>query len=45
MSNHDKVIQNVIETLNGKDEVMTSAEDGMCVVDIIERMYAAAKRV
>ena len=45
MSNHDKVIQNVIETLNGNDEVMTSAEDGMCVVDIIERMYAAAKRV
>ncbi len=45
MSNHDKVIQNVVDTLNGKSEVMTSAEDGMRVVHIIERMYEAAKRV
>jgi predicted dehydrogenase len=45
MSNHDKVIQNVVETLNGKGEIMTSAADGMHVTDIIERMYNIAKRV
>ncbi len=45
MSNHDKVIQNVVETLNGDGEIMTSAEDGMHVVDIIERMYVIAKKV
>jgi predicted dehydrogenase len=43
MSNHDKVIANVVDTLNGKSAAMTSAEDGLKVVDIIERMYAAAK--
>lgn len=43
MSNHDRVISNVIDTLNGKSSAMTSAEDGMKVVNIIERMYAAAK--
>lgn len=45
MSNHDKVIQNVVDTLNGRSEIMTSAEEGMKVVHIIERMYAAAKRI
>lgn len=43
MSNHDKVIQNVVDVLNGRSEIMTSAEDGMKVVHIIERMYAVAK--
>lgn len=45
MSNHDKVIQNVVDTLNGRSEIMTSAEDGMNVVRIIERMYASAQRI
>ncbi len=39
MSNHDKVIDNVIDTLNGKAKIMTNAQEGMKVVDIIERMY------
>ena len=40
MSNHDKVIDNVISTLQGKSVKMTSALEGMQVVNIIERMYA-----
>jgi len=31
--------------LLGRDAAMTSAADGLKVVDIIERMYAAAKTV
>lgn len=43
-SNHGFVIENVIQTLNGKAEVKTSAEDGMMVVDIINRMYESGNR-
>ena len=43
MSNHDKVIHNVIETLNGREEIMTSAEDGRMSVKMIEEFYRAAK--
>ena len=39
MSNHDKVIENVIETLNGRGKIMTNAMEGMKVVEIIERIY------
>lgn len=39
MSNHDKVIQNVIDTLNGKDSVATNGQNGKAVVQIIEEMY------
>lgn len=42
MSNHDKVIQNVIEVLNGKAEIKTSGVEGAAVVSIIERMYQAS---
>ncbi len=45
MSNHDKVIQNVVRSLQGKEEIMTNALDGRMVVDIIERMYAAGKKI
>ncbi len=45
MSNHNKMIANVIDVLNGKSQVMTKAHDGMKVVDIIERMYKSAKRM
>lgn len=45
MSNHDQVIRNVVEALNGRSPIMTSAADGMKVVEIIERMYAAAKAI
>lgn len=40
MSNHDKVIANVIDTLRGRDTIMTSALDGLSVVEVISRMYA-----
>jgi predicted dehydrogenase len=39
MSNHDKIIANVINTLQGKDTIMTNASEGMQVVQIIEEMY------
>lgn len=42
MSNHDKVIDNVIRTLQGQATIMTNAEDGLRTVSIIERIYAAA---
>lgn len=42
MSNHDKVIENVVKTLQGTDTVMTNASEGKKVVEIIEQMYAAA---
>jgi UDP-N-acetyl-2-amino-2-deoxyglucuronate dehydrogenase len=42
MSNHDKVIQNVVDVLHHNHPVMTSAEEGKEVVHIIEQMYAGA---
>lgn len=38
-ANHHYVIENVVNTLNGKTEIKTGAEEGMKVVDIIERIY------
>lgn len=43
MSNHDKVIQNVVDVLHHNQPVMTSAEEGREVVRIIEMMYAGTK--
>ena len=43
MSNHDKVIENVVATLQGKAEVATNGRNGMKVVEIIEAMYASCK--
>lgn len=40
MSNHDKVIRNVVETLNGREKIMANAMEGMKVVEIIETMYS-----
>lgn len=42
MSNHDKVIDNVIQTLNGKVEIMTNAHDGLKTVEIIQHIYQVA---
>ncbi len=42
MSNHDLMIQNVIDHLRGKAEMMTNAQEGKEVVSIIERMYECA---
>jgi predicted dehydrogenase len=38
-NNHHNVIENVIETLKGKQSVSTNAMEGLKVVDIIERIY------
>lgn len=38
-ANHNYVIQNVIETLKGKNSATTNALEGLKVVDIIERIY------
>lgn len=38
-NNHPQVIQNVIDTLNGKNSPGTNALEGMKVVEIIERIY------
>ena len=42
MSNHDKVIQNVVNVLFYDHTIMTSAEEGREVVRIITQMYAGA---
>lgn len=39
MSNHDKVIDNVVNHLLHNEKIMTSDYEGMQVVNIIERMY------
>lgn len=43
MSNHDRVIDNVIQHLKGFEAMMTNAIEGSAVVRIIEEMYAMAK--
>ncbi|GAB4146613.1 MAG: Gfo/Idh/MocA family oxidoreductase [Bacteroidia bacterium] len=42
-NNHHFLIQNVIDTLNGKNTITTNALEGMKVVDIIERIYSFRK--
>jgi UDP-N-acetyl-2-amino-2-deoxyglucuronate dehydrogenase len=39
-NNHHFMIENVIETLSGKNTITTNALEGMKVVDIIERIYS-----
>jgi predicted dehydrogenase len=43
MSNHDRVIHNVVEALNGRQSIMTNAFEGLKVVEIIENFYRKAK--
>jgi predicted dehydrogenase len=43
MSNHDKVYQNVIDVLQGKAKIATTAEEGKKTVEIIEKIYRAAR--
>jgi predicted dehydrogenase len=45
MSNHDKVIQNVVDVLHHGHAVMTSAREGREVVRMIEQMYAGSVKV
>lgn len=42
-ANHHYVIENVVNTLNGSDTITANALEGMKVVDMIERIYEAAK--
>jgi UDP-N-acetyl-2-amino-2-deoxyglucuronate dehydrogenase len=42
-ANHHFVIDNVIDTLNGRSTATTNALEGLKVVDIIERIYQAGK--
>ncbi len=44
-ANHGYVIQNVIDVLQKKAAITTSATEGMKVVDIIERIYKASEAV
>jgi hypothetical protein len=39
-NNHHNVIENVVDTLLGKNKISTNALEGLKVVDIIERIYA-----
>ena len=43
-ANHGCVFDNVVETLNGRGRITTNALEGLKVVDMIERIYAAADR-
>ncbi|MCH2450673.1 MAG: Gfo/Idh/MocA family oxidoreductase [Gracilimonas sp.] len=43
-ANHHFVIENIVETLNGKSEPTANAFEGMKVVSIIEQIYNAAKK-
>lgn len=38
-NNHHNVIENVIDTISGKNRITTNALEGLKVVDIIERIY------
>lgn len=40
-ANHHYVIENVVNTLSGNSTITANALEGMKVVDIIERIYAA----
>jgi predicted dehydrogenase len=44
-ANHGYVIENVVDALNGKNQITTNALEGLKVVDIIERIYQSADRV
>ncbi len=38
-ANHHYVIENVVDTLNGKSTISTNAMEGLKIVEIIERIY------
>lgn len=43
MSNHDKVYENVVDVLTRNGVIATNGEEGLKTVEIIERIYEAAK--
>jgi hypothetical protein len=42
-ANHVFIIQNVVEAISGVSKITTNALEGLKVVEIIERIYSAAK--
>jgi len=44
MSNHDKVYDNLVEVLQHKAAISTSSFEGLKTVEIIEKIYQAAKQ-
>lgn len=40
-ANHNYIIENVVDVLKGRNTITTNALEGMKVVDIIEKIYAA----
>ena len=43
-ANHNYIIQNVIDVIRSRSTITTNALEGLKVVDIIERIYAAGKK-
>ena len=43
-ANHGYIFENIEATLAGQGQITTNALEGLKVVDIIERMYAAGDR-
>ncbi len=42
-NNHHYIIQNVVDTIRGRNTITTNALEGLKVVDIIERIYSLRK--
>jgi UDP-N-acetyl-2-amino-2-deoxyglucuronate dehydrogenase len=45
MSNHDKVYENVVDVLNHQGIIATNGFEGLKTVEIIDKIYSAAKTV
>jgi len=43
MSNHDKVIQNVVDVLMEKEDIKTTSEEGLETVKVVNAIYKSAK--
>lgn len=43
-NNHNFVIENVVDSIKGRETITTNALEGMKVVDIIERIYSYRKK-
>ncbi len=44
-ANHQYVIENVVDTLNGRTDISTNALEGLKVVDMIERIYSLRNKL
>jgi predicted dehydrogenase len=45
MSNHDKVYENVVDVLNHQGIIATNGFEGLKTVEIIDKIYSAAKTI